>query len=127
MFDRLVLRKLQKHDVLLQVFIRQRRTQRPTVQRHKDTKTQRNKDTKTQRNKDTKTQRNKDSTIQRHKETKTHYNMYNMYMINTQHCLNVHRSNTIAAKSFSHHEQFSLIIFPVKDGNIKSICQSIHG
>jgi len=102
-------------------------------QRYKDTKdtktngtkAQRYKNTKKQRHKDTKTQSYKDSTIQRHKETKTHYNMYNM--INTQHCLNVHRSNTNAAKSFSHHEHISFIIFPVKDGNIKSICQSLHG
>ena len=66
LFDRLVLRKLQKHDVLLQVFIRQRRRQRPTVQRHKDTKTQRNKDTKTQSYKAIKTQRYKGTKKQRH-------------------------------------------------------------
>ena len=46
---------------MLQVFIRQRRTQRPTVQRHKGTKTQRNKDIKIQKHKATKTQRNKDT------------------------------------------------------------------
>jgi hypothetical protein len=84
LFDRLVLRKLQKHDVLLQVFIKQRRTQRPTVQRHKRTKIQKHKDIKIQKHKASKLQRLKDTKAQKNKDTLQYVlHVYDQYAHNT--------------------------------------------